>query len=143
MSKFRGGVKEAAKLLLGLPPGNRKRVLEKMREENPQMAEEIEKNLTTFEDLIYLTPKMMSEFFQSVKISDLALSLKICSEDLKNHFLKNTTKNIRQEIMDTLNGPPVQVSKVQEAKDAIMKVVLEKVDKGELVLSNESFDTYV
>ena len=99
--------------------------------------------LTTFEDLIYLTPKMMSEFFQSVKISDLALSLKICSEDLKNHFLKNTTKNIRQEIMDTLNGPPVQVSKVQEAKDAIMKVVLEKVDKGELVLSNESFDTYV
>ncbi|MBY0413412.1 MAG: hypothetical protein K2Q18_04575, partial [Bdellovibrionales bacterium] len=63
--------------------------------------------------------------------------------ELKNHVLKNTPRGMRQEMEEILMGPPQLASKVEEAQERIMVVVRAKIDKGELIISKDSSETYV
>lgn len=142
MGEFQGGIKGAAEMLAGLDLKSRQRVLEEIRSKDPNMAELLEKNMITFEDLVYLTPKMMVELLREIDLQKLALGLRLGSEKLKSHFLNNVSKGAREDIEDILMGPPQSVQKVEEAVEEVMEVVRAKVDRGELVLRDDS-DEYV
>lgn len=141
--KFQGGVKEAAKMLAGLAPDDRRRVFDEITSRDPQMAEALKNNMVSFEDLIYLTPKMLVELLREINISDLGMALRIASQELKSFILTNVSKGIRQDIEDILLGPLQPVSKVQESAEKIMTIVRSKVDKGELVLKEGGSEEYV
>lgn len=141
--KFQGGVKEAAKMLAGLSRSAREKVLEIISKKDPKMAETLHKSMYTFDDLQYLTPMMLIELLRSVKMSDMGLALRISSNELKDHIMKNTPRGMRQEIEELLLGPPQLASKVEEAQERIMIVVREKIDKGQLIINKDSSETYV
>lgn len=134
---FKGGVEEAAKMLAGLDREGRENVLEIIAKKDPQMAENLRKNMVTLEDLKYLTVKMIQELLRDIDISDLALALRISSPELKSHILDNVSSSIRKDIEDVLLGKPQSVSTVNEAADKVMTVVLRKIDKGELVINKD------
>lgn len=141
--KFQGGVKEAAKMLAGLSRSAREKVLEIISKKDPKMAETLHKSMYTFDDLQYLTPMMLIELLRSVKMTDMGLALRISSNELKDHIMKNTPRGMRQEIEELLLGPPQLASKVEEAQERIMVVVREKIDKGQLIINKDSSETYV
>lgn len=141
--KFQGGVKEAAKMLAGLSKSAREKVLDLISKKDPKMAETLHKSMYTFDDLQYLTPMMLIELLRSVKMSDMGLALRISSNELKDHIMKNTPRGMRQEMEELLLGPPQLASKVEEAQERIMVVVREKIDKGQLIINKDSSETYV
>jgi len=141
--KFQGGVKEAAKMLAGLSRSAREKVLEIISKKDPKMAETLHKSMYTFDDLQYLTPMMLIELLRSIKMTDMGLALRISSNELKDHIMKNTPRGMRQEIEELLLGPPQLASKVEEAQERIMVVVREKIDKGQLIINKDSSETYV
>jgi flagellar motor switch protein FliG len=141
--KFQGGVKEAAKMLAGLSRSAREKILEIISKKDPRMAEVLHKSMYTLEDLKYLTPLMLSELLKEVKISDMGLAMRISSNELKDFMLKNSPRGIRQELEEILTGPPQLASKVQEAEDRIMAIVIAKVDKGQLIINKESSEKLV
>ncbi|MEA9356310.1 FliG C-terminal domain-containing protein [Bacteriovorax sp. PP10] len=141
--KFQGGVKEAAKMLAGLSKSAREKVLDLISKKDPKMAETLHKSMYTFDDLQYLTPMMLIELLRSVKMSDMGLALRISSNELKDHIMKNTPRGMRQEIEELLLGPPQLASKVEEAQERIMVIVREKIDKGQLIINKDSSETYV
>jgi flagellar motor switch protein FliG len=141
--KFQGGVKEAAKMLAGLSRSAREKVLEIISKKDPNMAIALHKNMYTFEDLQYLTPLMLIELLREIKISDMGLSLRISSNELKDFIFKNSPRGIRQELEDILTGPPQLTSKVEEAQERIMNIVRVKLDKGQLIINKDSSDTLV
>ena len=141
--KFQGGVKEAAKLLAGLTRDAREKVLDIISKKDPRMAEALHKSMYTFEDLKYLTSVMLIELLREIKISDMGLALRISSNDLKDHILKNSPRGMRQEMEEILMGPPQLASKVEEAQEKIMIVVRAKIDKGQLVINKDSSEKYV
>lgn len=138
MAKFQGGVQGAVELLQGLDPRSQKRILADIAKQDPAMAELIKKNLVRFEDLIHLTEKMMAELLREVDFKDLALGLRLASEELKNHFRSQVSSSMAKEIDDVLLGPPQSVSRVEEAIERVMEVVRRKVEQGELVLRPDS-----
>jgi len=131
---FRGGVEEAAKLLSGLSRAQQKKVLTLIAKQDPQMAEKLEELVVSIEDLKYLTTQMLIDLFKQIKLKDIGLSLRIASDEVKNHILDNISKGMREEIEEVLLGPPRLVSEVEEATGRVMKVVKEKVESGEFVL---------
>ena len=62
MPNFKGGPKEAAKMLQALGVGASRKLLEEIRQKDPQMAELLENQLYSLEDLRALTPAMMRDF---------------------------------------------------------------------------------
>ncbi|WP_417336657.1 FliG C-terminal domain-containing protein [Halobacteriovorax marinus] len=135
---FKGGVREAAKILSALSISERERILKDIASKDPQTAELLRKNLITFEDLKLMTVKMLAELLREIKIYDLALGLRMGSKELQQFFLSNVSSSIKEEILQTLNGPVRPVSEVEESIAKIMQVVREKVEKGELILSTSS-----
>lgn len=136
------GPKAAADLLATLPAEARDKVIDEMRKQNPDMTEALLKMMITIEDLQFITPKMLQELLREIDLNDLAKSLRIASKELKNFLFKNISSTMRKDIEDVLLGPPLPVSKVQEAQEKIMIVVRKKVDKGELII-NRGKDEYV
>lgn len=134
---FQGGPKEAAKMLAGLDKEQRDKALETIRKRDPKMAEVLSSLLVTFEDLKFITIGMLRELLTEVKIDDLGKVLRISSDELKKFVLSNVSSGMQKDIEDVLLGPPLPVSKVKESEDKIMKIVREKVDKGELIIKKD------
>ena len=87
--EFKGGLKAAADLLSGMDREGQERILGDIAKKDPQMAEALRKTMVTFEDLQYLTVKMLVELLREIDIEDLARGLRISSDTLKTHILTN------------------------------------------------------
>lgn len=137
---FKGGLEAAAKMLAGLDPQSQERILQDIAAKNPQMAQALRESMVTFDDLQFLSVKMLQELLREIDIKDLALGLRIGCPELKNKVLSNVSKGLRSEIEEVLLGPPRPVEQVQEAVAKVMEVVRAKVEKGELVLRADDQD---
>lgn len=135
MAKFIGGVEAAAKMLAGLDPKNRERVLGEIAARDPQMAEALKHSMVTFEDLKLLTIKQLQELLRDIRIADLALGLRAATKELKEHFYSVLPSSLCREMDEVLLGAPQPLEKVLEAQEKVMVVVRAKMDKGQLVLS--------
>jgi flagellar motor switch protein FliG len=134
---FKGGVKEAAKMLGALSTAERNRILTEIAKKDPQRAELLKREMVTLEDLRFITVKMLVELLREVNISDLALALRLGSDELKSHITSSVTSSMKEEIESILNKGPRPVSEVEECVEKVMSIVRSKVDKGELVLSQD------
>ena len=135
---FKGGIKEAAKMLSGLDGAAQERVLEDIAKRDPDMAEKLRKNMITFEDLQFLTVKMLVELLHEIDLQDLALGLRIASKELKEYVLGNISNNMRKEIEEVLLGPPKSVSQVNQSIEKIMEIVRKKASKGQLIFNKNN-----
>ena len=137
------GFKEARTLLLGLRPSERKSLLERIEKKDPSLGELLRKNLYQFEDLKFLSPKMLIELLREGSLEDLGLALKGASEELKDFILSNVSRNMKSELEGILFEKLVPISLVDEKIEKIMGVVLRKVEKGELVLDKGASETII
>jgi flagellar motor switch protein FliG len=140
---FEGGIKAAAKMLIGLSKSARDKVIETISKKDPAMAVILQKSMYEFSDLKDLTPLMVIELLRSVNPRDLGMALRISGPELKNLILSNAPKLMRNEIEEVLMGPLQLATKVEEAQEKIMEVVRKKIEKGELVINKDSKETLV
>jgi len=141
-NKF-GGIKAAVKILQKLTSGERDKILQNIEKKDPLMADLLKENMVVFEDLQFMTSKMIGEFLREISVSDLALALKTSNDDLKNHFYANVSVGIKKDMEDIINKKLVPVSQVEAAKAKIMEVVRKKVENGQLILDPEKNEEYV
>lgn len=134
---FKGGVKEAAKMLMAMGPEAQRRLLEEIRSKNPLMAEKLEANLVSMEDLQYLTPAMLVGLLRDVALEEFGLALRTVDKEIVEKLLGMVSTGIRLDIEDGLKGKPKKVSEVEAAQAKILKVVKEKIDKGHIVINPE------
>ena len=135
MSNFKGGVKEAAKMLQALGPAAAKKLLEDIRLKDPQMAEQLENNLISMEDLQYLTPAMLVGLLRDINLETFGLSLRTIDQEIVEKLMGMVSTGIRLDIEDGLKGKPRKVSEVEEAQSKVLKVLKEKIDKGHIVIN--------
>ncbi len=134
---FKGGVKEAAKMLAGLGTAAQKKLLEEIRAKDPIMAQKLEKNLVQMEDLQYLTPAMLVGLLRDVNLEEFGLALRTVDKEVIEKLLDMVSTGIRLDIEDGLKGPPRKVSEVEQAQTKILTVVREKIEKGQIVINPE------
>lgn len=137
------GFKNATDILSHLSLEERERILDSIAKTDPKLSENLRESLYCFDDLKYLTPLMIVEFMRAVDPALLGLALRGAKEEVKNHLLSNVSRGIKKDIEDILLGPPKPAEQVVEAIDKVMEIVLQKIEKGELVLSKDSSETII
>ncbi|MBL6988571.1 MAG: hypothetical protein ISR65_02265 [Bacteriovoracaceae bacterium] len=135
---FKGGLIEAAKLLAGLETKNRERVIELIAKQDPEIAKKLQQSMVTIEDLQYLTVSMLQELLKKVQLNDLGAALRIGSPELVDSIISRVSRSIKEEILETLKGPPISVDKVLESVDKIMAIVQQGVERGEFVIDKDA-----
>ena len=131
---FKGGVKEAAKLLIGLGTAAQKKILAQIKEKDPSMAKKLEANLVSMEDLAYLTPSMLVGLLRDVSLEEFGLALRGVDGVIVEKVMATVSTGIRLDIEDGLMGKPLTVSDVEKAQESILQTLREKIAKGHIVI---------
>ena len=131
-----GGVKALLNLLKDAGRTTEREVLEEMDRRRPDIAEEMRKNMFTFEDVSALEDQAFQKVLRQVDGRTLALALKRAPESLTDMVMRNLSERARTMLesdMDALGR--VKVSEVEAAQQEIVDCVRSLEEAGEIKIS--------
>jgi flagellar motor switch protein FliG len=139
-----GGVKTAAEIinLLGTPVETS--VLDFIREADAELAQQIQDNMFTFDDLMRLDDKGIQALLKEAQSDSLVVALKGATPELRDRIFKNMSSRAAETLKEDLDSRgPVRLSEVENEQKELLKVVRRLAEEGQLVLSSGGGDDFV
>jgi flagellar motor switch protein FliG len=131
-----GGTKSLAVVLNKAALGLSKDVLNKLSEKDPNVAIEVKRLMFMFEDIIHIQDKDIQKILRDVDRKDLALSLKIADEKLKNKIFSNMSERAADLLKEELQYMGmVKLKEVEGAQAKVIDAIKALEDSGEISLN--------
>ena len=131
-----GGSKSMASVLNKCNGATAKVILEHIEQSDPQLASEIKRLMFMFEDLLYVDDRGIQRVLREVDKRDLAMSLKVVDDKLKDKVLRNMSERARELLQEELQYMgPVRLKEVEGAQTRIVEIVKQLEDQGEIVVA--------
>lgn len=125
----------AIELLRRIPATEQGENLSEIEEEDPELAEELRKNLFTFDDLAGLMDRDIQALLKEVDVAQLTVALKSASEKVKEKVIANMSRRVAQMLLDDLaTMPPVRLAEVQQAQEDISRVAMQLASDGRITI---------
>lgn len=129
-----GGTKQAAEII-NMLGGTGIEILEEVASEHEDIAQQIQDQLFTFEDIKELDDRAIQTALAEIPNDVLVLALKAADDELRNKFLNNMSKRQADIMRDDLeNAPPAKLSEVEDAQRTIIQVIRRLADEGKITM---------
>jgi flagellar motor switch protein FliG len=139
-----GGPKVAAEMLNGLGTSLETEVLDSVRESDEELAQSIQDQMFTFDDIIKLDDRAMQSVLKEVANDGLVIALKGASPEIRDKFLKNMSQRAAEALREDLESRgPVRVADVEAQQKDILKTVRRLADSGEIAIGGGGEDAFV
>lgn len=139
-----GGPKAAAEVLNRLETSLSGSILEKMRENDSELAEKVQEKMFVFDDLIKLDDRSLQVLLREVPSEGFVTALKGASPGLREKFFTNMSKRAAEMMRDDLEAKgPVRVSEVESAQKAILQIATRLDAAGQISLGGGSGEAMV
>ncbi len=139
-----GGVKTVAEILNQMDRTSEELILKNIEEKDPILAEEIRKLMFTFEDLISVDDRGIQTILKEISTDDLALALKMASEELKEKIFKNMSSRAVEILKEEMEAKgPVRVSDVEKAQMNIVRIARRLEEEGKIVIGGKGGEEVV
>jgi flagellar motor switch protein FliG len=136
-----GGVEKVVEVFSHLERSREKQILDSLDVLNPPLAEIIRKHLFTFEDIFNLDERSIQMIMREVSTETLTLSLKTCTDDLKEKIFRNISSRAAELIKEDLDVMgPVRLKDVEKAQSEIVKVASKLEEEGTIVIAGRGGD---
>jgi len=130
-----GGPEAVAEILNRTPSGMEKELMDGLTHGDPELAETIKDLMFVFEDIVTLDDKDITRILKDVDTKELALALKVASEDLAERLKGTLTSRARDALEEEIEFlGPVRVSDVEGAQASIVRTVRSLEEAGEIVI---------
>ena len=130
-----GGAESVAEILNSTSRAAEKNILEQLKEQDANLADEISSLMFLFEDMIHLQDPAIQQINKEVNSKTLALALKATSIDLKDKFMRNMSERAGEMLKEEIEYlGPVRVRDVDNAQSEIIEVVRKLEESGEISL---------
>ncbi|MDP8224559.1 MAG: flagellar motor switch protein FliG [Candidatus Lernaella stagnicola] len=131
-----GGIKPAAEILNSMKKSGANEIMRKLVEEDPDLAEQIGQHMFVFEDLLNVDDRGIQMILKEVGNDDLAVALKMASEEVKMKIFKNISSRAGEMIQEDMEARgPVRISDVEKAQGVIVRVARRLEQEGKIVVS--------
>lgn len=141
-----GGTKAIATILNRANVTLSKEILEKLDEKDSEITTEIKRLMFLFEDIVRIQDKDIQKILRVIDRKDLALSLKIADDKLKNKIFLNMSERAADLLKEELQYMGmVKLKEVETAQGKIIDIVKTLEEQGEISLNirGGSEDVYV
>ena len=136
-----GGVEKVVEVFGHLDRSREKQILDSLDVLNPPLAEIIRKHLFTFEDIFTLDERSIQMIMREVSTETLTLSLKTCTDELKEKIFRNISSRAAELIKEDLEVMgPVRLSDVEKSQSEIVKVAAKLEEEGTIVIAGRGGD---
>jgi flagellar motor switch protein FliG len=130
-----GGVKRVAQILRAAG-GDGGAFLNDLRQGRPQLADEIDKQLFVFDDIVQLDTKALQTVLKEVDTHRLALALKTSADELKDKIFSNLPRRSMEALRDEIELlGPVRFAHVEAARREMLETVFRLEESGQLYIS--------
>lgn len=138
-----GGVHTAAEILNLMNSTQEESAIEHVRAHSEDLAQTIIDEMFLFDNLVDMDDISIQRILKEIDTNSLMLALKGASESLQEKFFKNMSTRASQLLRDEMEGSgPVRVSQVENEQKAILQVIRQLANNGDIVLGGAE-DGYV
>ncbi len=139
-----GGTKAAAEILNFFGSSNETAVLDAIREDDPDLAQNIADQMFTFEDLNRLEDRAIQLLLREIANESLIVALKGADADLRERVFRNMSQRAAETLREDLESKgPVRLSEVEAEQKEILKTVRRLADEGQIAISGGGDDAFV
>ncbi len=139
-----GGIENVVETLTRVDRTTEKTILEALEIQDPDLAEEIRKRMFVFEDIIYLDDRSIQIVVRQIDNRELAMALKVASDQVKDRIFKNITKRMAEMLKEEMDYMgPVRMRDVEDAQQKIVNVIRKLEDAGEIIVARGGGDEIV
>jgi flagellar motor switch protein FliG len=139
-----GGINTIVDIINSLDRASEKNILESLDTDDSELADEIRKRLFVFEDIAKLNNVTVQRVLREINNADLAVALKMATEDVTKTIFANISKRLQDMIKDDMEVMgPVRVRDVEEAQQRIVNVIRKLEDEGEIVVARGEGDDLI
>ena len=139
-----GGSKTAAEIINFLGATAEVSLLDSIREEDPELAQAIEDQMFTFDDLINLDDKAIQLLLREIQSEDLVVALKGAEPGLRDKIFRNMSQRAAETVREDLEAKgPVKLSEVETQHKEILKIVRRLADAGQIAIGGGGGDEFV
>ena len=143
-TKRSGGPEAAAEILNQVDRQTERSILEKIEEDEEELAEEIRQSMFIFEDLIQLDDRSIRALLKEVGNDELLLAMKTASESLKDRIFGNLSQRAAEMLKEDMEVMgPVKLVEVEQAQQMIIKTVRRLEEEGKIVVGGKGGDDIV
>lgn len=136
-----GGVKTAANILNYMAGAVEASVLANIREHDPDLAQKIQDQMFTFENILDLDDRSVQLLLREVQSESLIIALKGTSQEMKEKIFKNMSSRAAEALKEDLEAKgPVRLSEVEAEQKEILKIIRRLADEGQIVLGGKGGD---
>lgn len=126
-----GGSKPVAEILSMFSGGADQAVLNKIREFDTKLADQIAKRMFSFEDFAKIAPQALQRLLPEVPPDVLVVALKGAGPTLRDFFFANMTKRLVDRVkFDMESLPPVRVQEVEAKQREMVQIARSLQDQN-------------
>ncbi|MBD3337419.1 MAG: flagellar motor switch protein FliG [Candidatus Eisenbacteria bacterium] len=131
-----GGVESVAEVLNKVDRGTEKNILGNLDRDDPELAAKIKNLMFVFEDIVHLMDRDIQQVLKEVDSKDLALALKVASEDVKTKVYNNMSQRASEMLRDEIEYlGPVRLKTVEESQQRIVEAIRRLEEQGKIVVT--------
>jgi flagellar motor switch protein FliG len=139
-----GGTKVAAEILNGVGTKLEGELLDSVRESDENLAQAIQDQMFTFEDVVKLDDRAIQTVLKEVATDGLVIALKGASAEVRDKVLRNMSQRAAEGLKEDLESRgPVRVADVEAQQRDILRIVRKLADAGEIAIGGGSEDAFV
>jgi flagellar motor switch protein FliG len=139
-----GGAKATAEIINLMGSGVETSALDFIREADPDLAQKIQDNMFTFDDVEKIDDKGIQSLLKEVQSESLVIALKGASPDLREKIFKNMSSRAAETLREDLDSRgPVRLSEVEAEQKEILKIVRRLMEEGQIAAGGKGEEAYV
>lgn len=139
-----GGVNYLADVMNNLDVRTEKTIIEELNDSDPELADEIQKRMFVFDDIVSLDNREIQLFLKECDSKDITVALKGSGAEVKKVILNNMSKRQQETIQTDLQYlHNVRLRDVEEAQRNIIAVIRKLEEAGEIVMSKGGMDEII
>ncbi|WP_206810950.1 flagellar motor switch protein FliG [Paradesulfitobacterium ferrireducens] len=139
-----GGIQSVVDMLNRADPGTLKNVMDTLEIDDPDLAEQIKRQMFVFEDIVMLEDRGVQLVLREVETKDLALALKGSNPEVSQKVQSNMSARAAQMLKEDMEFMgPVRLRDVEEAQQRIVKVIRKLEESGAIVISRGGSDEII
>ncbi|MHB1231283.1 MAG: flagellar motor switch protein FliG [Burkholderiales bacterium] len=139
-----GGTRVAAEILNFMPAAIETTVIATVRDFDPEIAQKIQDDMFTFDNLIDLDDRAIQLLLREVQSESLIVALKGANTELRERIFKNMSTRAAEMLREDLDAKgPVRVSEVEAEQKEILKIVRRLADEGQIALGGKGEEAFI
>jgi len=139
-----GGIQSIVDVLNRTDPSTVKVVMDSLEIDDPDLAEQIKRQMFVFEDIVMLDDRGIQLVLREVETKDLGLALKGSNPEVAQKILANMSSRAGQMLKDDMEFMgPVRLRDVEDAQQRIVKVIRKLEESGAIVISRGGSDEII